>query len=72
VSSDNLYRTAELIEEARGVPPGHVIYLDYPLNSPHLVVDGIELVGRPDVEIRDVCDGYANMIIVPLGLFRRA
>ena len=70
MSSDNLYRTAELIEEARGVPPGHVIYLDYPLNSPHLtqvVVDGFPLVDHPDVEMCDVRDGYADMIIVPQG-----
>ena len=61
-----MHRTAKLIEKALEVPAGHVIYLDYPLDSPHLVVGNVSLVGHPDVKIRGVCDGYADMIIVPV------
>jgi hypothetical protein len=69
VLKDNLLRTVGFMDKARRVPTGHVIYLDYPLNSPHLVVGNVSLVGHPDVKIRGVCDGYADMIIVPQRLF---
>lgn len=46
-----------------------MVYIDYPLKSPHLVVGGVSLVDRPGVVTRGVCDGYANMIIVPFDLY---
>ena len=71
VDKENLRRTVNLIEEARRVPTGHVIYLDYPLNSKHLVVGNVPLVDHSDVEIRrpDKDNKYADMIIVPQRLF---
>jgi hypothetical protein len=74
VYEKNLQRTAKHIKEALEVPTGHVIYLDYPLDSPHLVVGNVSLVGRSGVEIRDArecSDGYADMIIVPQELILR-
>ena len=67
VYEDNLQRTAKHIKEALEVPPGHVIYLDYPLDSPHLVIGNVSLVGHSGVEIRDRDrdNKYADMIIVP-------
>jgi hypothetical protein len=73
VLKDNLLRTVGFMDKARRVPTGHVIYLDYPLNSPHLVVGNVSLVGHPDVEIRDRDrdNEYADMIIVPQELILR-
>jgi hypothetical protein len=62
---ENLQRTAEHIEKALKVPAGHVVYLDYPLDSPHLVIGNVPLVGHSGVEIRGERNGYADMIIVP-------
>ncbi len=69
VKKENLERSARLVEEARNVPPGHVVYVDYPLESPHLMVNGRALVRHPDVEIRGEDGKYADLIVVPLQLF---
>jgi hypothetical protein len=69
VKKENLERSARLVEEARNVPPGHVVYVDYPLKSPHLMVNGRALVGHSDVQIRGADGKYADLIVVPLQLF---
>jgi hypothetical protein len=67
VSKANLERTVDLVETVRCDEKyiDHVVYVDYPLKSPHLA----DVIGRAGVTIIGRDGDYADLIAVPLSFF---